>query len=300
MLNTIAFETWKRASQNLISIYQLRLNKVLHQHAKHLVFINDNGYEIDTINHTKDLYTLLKMRRDLEQSNNKLRVGLTEFALTDDYDVDADHIVIRDAKTKKIVGGFRLLSSFHAKKFFNESIFYLESIKSKFGHSLELSRFFLLPEHKHRDLMKLTARFLSHYCLVAKTNVLLCNQSINSGASRCAALVNSYFKTVGLYNPHVMCSLQTAHDIPNYHHWSSHFKDGLTASELIESAALLPSVFKDSLDLGVTIASPPGFDRNTNRIDFLTLLHKEDLNRSLWKTSSSHSELPYVSSFFSR
>lgn len=299
MLNTIAFETWKRASRNLISIYQLRLNKVLRQQAKHLVFINDSHYEIETINHNKDLYDLLKMRRNLEQSNNKLRIGLSEFAFTDDYDVNADHIVIRDTKTKSIIGGFRLLSSFHTKKFFNESIFKLDPIKSKYNNILELSRLFVLPEHKHKDLMSLAARFLSQYTLEAKTDVIISNQSINSGASRSAALVNQYFTTVGLHNPYFQCSLQSSHDIPNYQHWTTYYKNGLNDSELIESASLLPSVFKDSLNIGVTIAAPPGFDRTTNRIDFLTILHKEDLNRSLWKKSFSHFELSCASSYSS-
>lgn len=299
MLNTIAFETWKRASQNLISIYQLRLNKVLRQQAKYLVFINDSQYEIETINHTKDLYVLLKMRRNLEQANNKLRIGLSEFALADDYDVDADHIVIRDTKTKAIVGGFRLLSSFHAKTFFNESIFKLDPIKSRYRNILELSRLFILPEHKHKDLMSLAARFLSQYTLVSKTDVIISNQSINSGASRSAALVNQYFNTVGLHNPYFQCSLHGSHHIPNYQHWTTYFKNGLNDSEISESASLLPSVFKDSLNIGVTIAAPPGFDRTTNRIDFLTILDKEDLNRSLWKKSFSHSELSYASSYSS-
>lgn len=297
MLNTIAFETWKRASQNLISIYQLRLNKVLRQQAKHLVFINDTHYEIETINHTKDLYVLLKMRRHLEQSNNKLRIGLSEFALTDDCDVDADHIVIRETKTKTIVGGFRLLSSLYAKKFFNESIFNLDPIKSKCHNILELSRLFILPEHKHKDLMSLAARFLSQYTLESKADVIISNQSINSGASRSAAMVNQYFNTVGLHNPYFQCSLRSSYDIPNYQHWANYFKNGLNDSELTESAALLPSIFKDSLNIGVTIAAPPGFDRVTNRIDFLTILDKEDLNRSLWKKSFSPFELSCAFSY---
>lgn len=300
MLNTLAFETWKRASENLISIYQLRLNKVLHQQAKYLAFINDSHYEIETVSHVKDLYALLKMRRNLEQSNNKLRIGLSEFALTDNCDVNADHIVIRDVKTKNIVGGFRLLSSPHAKTFFNESIFNLDSLKAACDSILELSRLFLLPEHKHKDLMILVARFLSQYSLLSKSDIIISNQSINSGASRNAALVNQYFNTVGLHNPHIQCSVQQSHHIPNYQHWTAYFKNGLNNLEIAEGAGLLPQIFKDSLNIGVTIAAPPGLDRITNRIDFLTILHKEDLNRALWKKSFSHFESSCGSLYSSR
>lgn len=291
MLNRIALETWKRASQNLISLYQLRLNKVINQTAKHLVLTKGERYEIETIQRSTDLYTALKLRRDIEKANYNLRIGLSEFALTDDFDIHADHVMIRDTKTGSIVGGFRLLSTPHSQTFYNETIFNIDAIKSNSASILELSRLFLLPEHNHKDLMTLAARFLSHYSMVARTDLIISNQSINSGASRSAALVNQYFNSVGLQSSHFKCQVQTPYQIPNFQHWKNYFRTGLNDNELCESAALIPPVFKDSLNIGVTIAAPPGFDRFTNRIDFLTILHKEDLNRALWKKLSFRFEL---------
>lgn len=235
MLNTIALETWKRASQNLISLYQLRLNRVLNQSAKHLVFVKGERYEIETIQNSNTFYAALKLRR---------------------------------------------------------------AIKKKSVAILELSRLFLLPEHNHKEMTALAARFLSQYSLAAKTELIISNKSINSGASRSAALVNEYFNSVGLNSSFFKCHVQDKYQIPNYQHWNNYFKNGLNDGELIESAALLPPVFRDSLKIGATIAAPPGFDRTTNRIDFLTILHKEDLNRSLWKQLSPHSELSIAFSYF--
>jgi putative hemolysin len=300
MLNTIALETWIRASQNLISLYQLRLHKVLNQSARHLVFVKGERYEIETIQSSTDFYAALKLRRTIEKSNHKLRVGLSDFALADDFDIHADHVMIRDTKTGHVVGGFRLLSTPYTQTFFNELIFNIDNIKRQSVAILELSRLFLLPEHNHKEMMALAARFLSQYCLAAKTEIILSNQSINSGASRSAALVNQYFNSVGLHSSFFKCQVQDTYQIPNYQHWNNYFKNGLNDGELIESASLLPTVFRDSLNIGATIAAPPGFDRTTNRIDFLTILHKEDLNTSLWKQSSPHSELSIEFSYFSQ
>tara|TARA_B110001454_G_C12723266_1_gene436115 strand:+ start:34520 stop:35422 length:903 start_codon:yes stop_codon:yes gene_type:complete len=300
MLNTIALETWKRASQNLISLYQLRLNRVLSQNAKHLVFAKSDRYEIETIQRSTDFYAALKLRRSIEKSNHSLRVGLSDFALTDDFDIQADHVMIRDTKTGTLVGGFRLLSSHHTQSFSNEIVFNIDSIKNQSVAILELSRLFLLPEHNHKGMMAIAARFLSQYSLLAQTDVIISNQSINSGASRSAALVNQYFNSIGLHNSFFKCQVQNHFQIPNYQHWTNYFKSGLNDGELCESAALLPTVFRDSLNIGATIAAPPGFDRTTNRIDFLTILHKEDLNRSLWKQSSPLSELSIAFSYSSQ
>lgn len=298
MLNSLAFETWKRASQNLISLYQLRLNRVISQSAKHLVALKSGRYEIETIRHPTDLYNSLKIRRDIEKLNHKLRMGLSEFALTDDFDAQADHILVRDTRTNYIVGGFRLLSTSHTSSFFNELIFNIDSIKNASASILELSRSYLLPEHNHPDLVLLAARFLSQYSMLARTDIIISNQSINSGASRSAALMNQYFESAGLKNYQFNCHVQLPYQIPNFQHWKNYFRSELNEKELLESVSLLPSVFKSSLSLGTTIAALPGLDRSTNRIDFLTILHKEDLNRSLWKKSLSRSELSIEFSSF--
>lgn len=297
MLKTIAYETWKRATENLRSLYQLRMSNILAHVPKVLTHAQNDLYEIKTIFLSRDLYTSLKLRNELSQSSFDLHQASTLHALSDDFDTTADHIMIRDKRNNSIIGGFRLISSNTHPTLSCENAFDLIPLKQHCSRILEISRLFLLPEHKHADIIHLAARFLSEYSLNAQTEMIVSRQSINSGASRNAALAYRYLSILGAKNSEIVCKPQLSHQAPNFIHWNNHFKEHLSAHETYEGAALLSAVFQESLRLGATISGYPSLDRSTNRIDFLTLLHKEDLNRSLWTksqlSSGSSSEYSY-------
>lgn len=290
MLKTIAYETWKRATLNLRSLYQLRLNIILNHVPKVLIYTQNDRYEFETISSSNDLYKALKLRSNIQEP-------LTSPSLTDEFDAHADHVMIKDKKKNIIVGGFRIVCSGFHQKFSCETAFDISALKKSGSQVLEMSRLYILPEHKHTDVMYLAARFLSEYSLQSKTEIILSSQSINSGASRHAALVYRYFVSIGARSAEPFCSPRPSHEIPNFQHWNNHFKSNLSNSEIDSGASLLPTVLRESVSMGALIGGTPSIDRATNRIDFLTLLHKEDLNRSLWKKSQLSSGLSIVSSF---
>ena len=99
-----------------------------------------------------------------------------------------------------------------------------------------------------------------------------------------------YFLSLDLIKNYHQAPPQESYLVPNFDHWKAHFKNQLSQDELAESHSLLPPIFIETLNLGATISGAPALDRQTNRIDFLTILAKDELNRSLWKRSSYFSE----------
>lgn len=297
MLHAIAFETLMRASQNLKSIYQFRSKSVFNHEPKIIFTVQNNNYKIQTVAHSKDLLSALKLRNRIDGVGFDLRLSIPSFTFTDDFDSRVDHVLIRELKSGAIVGGFRLLSNSGGERLSNNKAFDLDLLKSTNSSILELSKLFILPEHKHPDLVNLAASYISEYCLRSGDEIIISAQSLNSGSSRCAALAYRYFASLDLINNFYHCPSQTDYQVPNFQHWNNYFKDGLSCNELAEIQTLLSSTFKETLTLGASIAGPPARNRMTDRIDFLTILHKEDLNRSLWKKSQHFSESYFESSF---
>lgn len=298
MLHTIAFETLMRVSKNLKALQRFRINSVFDQCPKISIAVKSEHYEISTVTQSKELLKLLKLRNILENRSQDMRLSFPSFTFTDTHDSGSEHIMIRDLKTKTIIGGFRLLSSGYGQPFFCENKFNINGLKHNSGKILELSKLFLFPEHKNKDLMVLATRFLSEYTMKSHDEYIVSIQSINSDSSKSAALAFRYFCSLGRLNG-TLCSPPTVdYLVPNFQHWNSHFKNVLSENEMRESLSLLSSTFKQTIDMGAFIGGPPAIDRQTNRIDFLTILHKEDLNRALWKKSPFCTESHFEYSYF--
>ena len=290
MLHSVAFETLMRASRNLKSLHRFRMNSVLNQTTKIQVMVQNENYIIETVTKTKELFRLLKYRSDHEGFSNDLRLSIPSFTFTDTFDSHAEHILIRDLRSGTIVGGFRLLSSAYAPIFSNDFRFSLNQIKTFTNRILEVSKLFVQPQHKHQDLVALSAQFISEYMLKSRDEILIGTQSINSDSFKSAGLVYRYLQSLQKTNTQYPCSPRQAFQVPNFEHWATHFKDCLSSNEQSESLSLLSPTFKETLSLGATISGAPALDRHTNRIDFLTILAKEDLNRALWKKSPCYTE----------
>ena len=173
------------------------------------------------------------------------------------------------------------------EQFSCEATFDLKNLKIKDGRILELSQLFVLPEHKHKDLLSLAARFLSNYSLKSRDEYIICAQDIRTDSSRDAALVYRYFQTLGIVEANISCQPKGPSLVSNLGHWVNHFHSRLSQTEIEESLSLLSEAFKETLSLGASVAGLPAWDSQTNHIDFLTILHKEDLNRALWKKSQN-------------
>lgn len=251
----------------------------------------NSAYKLEAASSAKDFLLMFKLRRAVEST------ALKALSTTDRYDLNARHVIIRNKKTQAIVGGFRMTQMTNSTVFSCESVFNIDRIKAKSLRILEVSRLFLLPEHKHGNLLLQIANFIHEHCCTTDSEIIICNQSLNSGASRNAALIARYFKLNGLMTNDLFCPVDSSFEVPNFQNWYNHFTECLSENEIQECSSLLSTSFQKCLDLGATVSGVPALERASNRIDFLTILHKDDLNKSLWKNSFSHSELLAKSSF---
>jgi putative hemolysin len=64
-------------------------------------------------------------------------------------------------------------------------------------------------------------------------------------------------------------------------HWLRLFKNGLNFEETRQAEALISPLLNSYLRMGAKIAAEPAFDRDFDCIDILTVMKKEDLDRTV-------------------
>lgn len=267
------------------------------QRPKNLQSIHTSDYILEPARTARNFIRLFQVRRSIETSTSTSANMLNALSTTDKFDLNAQHIIIRSRKSNDIVGGFRLTLLTESSTLSCESIFDISPIKKKSTRLLEVSRLFLLPEHKHRHSLQLIATSIYEFFCLTHSEYIISSQSLNTRASQLAALVARYFASTGKTNLDCSCSVVPKHQVPNFQHWYNHYKENLTENEIQECSPLLSADLKESLNLGAKVSATPALDRSANRIDFLTILDKGDLNKSLWKKSFSRSESSVKLSF---
>ncbi|MBL7546215.1 MAG: GNAT family N-acetyltransferase [Bdellovibrionaceae bacterium] len=270
MLNALSFDTQKRSTNSFS--------------------LQDAQYALESASSAKDFLLLFKLRRAIETSKTNPCYILNALSTTDKYDLTARHVMVRNKKNNMLIGGFRLIQTSGATLFSSESTFDISVLKEDSGKILEMSRMFLLPEHKHKGLLQFVATFVHEYCGLTQSKTIISCQSLNTSASQLAALSARYFARQGLINNKFTCPVSKSCHVPNFQHWYKHFNEQLSKNEIQECSTLLSTGFQESLLMGATVSAIPALDRRTNRIDFLTILDKNDLNKSLWKKSFSPCE----------
>ena len=75
--------------------------------------------------------------------NKGLQSSYEQSLDVDEFDPYCEHVIVRDLKSKEVIGTYRLLLGSHARKhigFYSEREFILENIKKLSGEVLELGR----------------------------------------------------------------------------------------------------------------------------------------------------------------
>ncbi len=107
--------------------------------------------------------------------------------------------------------------------------------------------------------------------------------TIKTANPREAALLYKYFLDDKRIVPEFLCPPTVAFTMPELDLWIQKFKNPLTEAETEEASKLVPPLLRTYLKVGCYIGGEPAWDEEFQCIDFLTILNKEALNKSLWK-----------------
>jgi len=237
---------------------------------------------VKTISDPEELIQAFRLRYEVfhhEMIGKKKRTGLD----IDAFDAICDHLVIKDKKTNTIVGTYRLNCSLFSKSFYSSQEFNLRRILEQKGPHIELGRACIKKEFRTGIVISLLWRGIAEYMTKVNAQLLFGCASIKTQSPRQAALLYCYFETNGYFNPKHFAPPTSDFRMPDFDLWVTHYKKSLSADDTTEAEGLIPALCRSYLKAGAMLGGEPAYDRDFHCIDFLTILPRENLNKSLWR-----------------
>jgi len=193
----------------------------------------------------------------------------------DDFDAFCDHLIVRDRKSRDVVGTYRLLLGSRASQaigFYSEREFDLTRIKRLDGELLELGRSCARRDFRDRALIPLMWQAIAEYVKQHGVRYLFgCGSLYTPDAievSECFSLLKQkyYAGENCRVEPVTLCRFEGISD-----------KVAVADEEAV--FVKLPSLIKGYLRLGALACGPPALDREFGTADFFLLLDIRRLSR---------------------
>lgn len=281
----------KRVSSGIKSLYKLRLNKIHKFKPKIEIYHEVGPFVLKTITNPKELKAALQLRYQVfhrEMLEKKSERGID----VDEFDFQCDHLIIQEKKSGRIVGTYRFNSSAYTEKFYSANEFNLDRLLKHDGVKIELGRACIHKDFRRGAVIALLWKGIADYMIASKAQFLFGCGSIKTTDPREAALLHKYFIEQNRIVPEYLAPPTMAFKMPGLELWIQKFKNPLTDAEREEAENLVPPLLRTYLKIGCYIGGEPAWDEEFKCIDFLTILDKEDLNKSLWKKYKLDSDSP--------
>lgn len=265
--------------ENIKTTTQLRMNKIHKFRSKIQMQIEMGPYLIKTAQSPSEIIESFKLRHQVFRREfcNIERDGL-DF---DRYDFFFDHLIIVHKESQKIIGTYRLNSSQFSTESYTAIEFDLKPILKNPGPHLELGRACIAEAYRKGSVIALLWRGIAEYMKLSNAQLLYGCSSLKISNARSAALVTKYLMDHSYMDEKMITRPTTEFQMEDFSLWYTYFKNGLTESQNQEAQNLIPALLKSYLNLGAKISGEPAFDRDFDCIDFLTILHRENLSNAL-------------------
>ena len=242
--------------------------------AKISLRLEKGDYVVKTAENEEELEEVLRLRYAVfhrEYMNKRLGFGLDTEAL----DPIADHLMIVEKKSGRVVGTYRLISSSHSNVFYSQSEFALDAFLACPGVKLELSRACVHRDFRTGSVMNLLWRGLVQYLREVKADYLFGCSSVKTIDATEAALLCGHLDDKGVVGDDFVVTPL------------GRFRMDLAAARLKVPAgagetakALIPPLLSSYLRAGAKVYGEPALDRAFKCIDFFTVLDLRELNAS--------------------
>lgn len=282
MVNSMTFRGLQKVSKNVFDYYNLRQHKV-HRFQPKIEIENEVGpFIYRTVRNPDELIMALRLRYEVfhhEMIGKFDQVGID----VDEYDAQCDHLIIIEKRTEKIVGTYRLNCSLFSNDFYSAREFYLINILDQPGIKLELGRACIHKDFRRGIVISLLWKGIADYMAASQAQILFGCASIKTDNPRQASILYKHFESQGRLVQKYFAPPTLKYTMPGLGLWIQSYQSGLNEVEKQEAEALIPPLCRAYLKIGAYLGGEPAFDPEFNCIDFLTVLHRDDLNRTLWK-----------------
>lgn len=222
------------------------------------------AYTVKLASNADEFRASLRLR--YEVFNVELREGLQSAHRSghdfDQFDAVADHIIVKCAYSRRVVGTYRVQTGHTARRnlgYYSEREFDFAPYEPLRPHVLELGRACIHQDHRNTQVLMLLWKAITQYGLQRGCRYLM---GCSSLTSQDAALGNAVYTKLAkfLVAEPLRTSPQRAFIC------ASHGEPALAI------AAHVPKLLRAYLTVGAQICGPPALDREFGTVDFLTLL----------------------------
>jgi putative hemolysin len=236
--------------------------------------IRQSRYVIKIANSLQEFREVIQLRTD---------VFLKEFAQTSDEsrvdieprDLDADFLIIKDARDDVVLASYRLICSDYSQDFYSKSEFLIDDFLASPGRKLELSRACVKADRRASGIfVHLLWRGLAEYIGRTQSKYLFGCSSIQSLELKQIVDVYRYLKQESAFCDEF--SIRPHQDYTIFSVESLKQIEAPTDRQL--SDQLLPPILAGYLKAGAKIFGAPAYDQDFNCLDLFTILDFEDLS----------------------
>jgi putative hemolysin len=282
MIQSLGLRRLQEVSSSIIANYNFRALKLHKFKAKVQIYSEAGPYILKTATSNDELRQALQLRYQVFHKEFIGRQGATGLDM-DEYDFLCDHLIVIEKKTSSVIGTYRLNCTLFSDQFYSENEFQLDAVHKNHSVKTELGRACIDKNFRRGIVISLLWRGIAEHMVATHSQVLLGSASIHTSDPREAALIYRYLIEQKKMHPEMLCPPTESYSMPQFNFWSHYFNQQLTEFEKKEAMNLIPPLFRTYLKVGALIGGQPAWDSDFRCIDFLTILDKEDLNRSLWK-----------------
>lgn len=179
----------------------------------------------------------------------------------DEFDAFCDHLIVRDSKTLKIVGTYRMLSPSAARRmgrFYSESEFDLARLEHLRGRMVEAGRACIHPDYRSGGVIMLLWAGLAAYMRRERCDYLIgcASISLSDGGHNAAAVYHALAQT---------------HLAPPEYRVTPHVPFPIHEREA-DHAQQMPPLLKGYMRSGAWVCGEPAWDADFHSADLFLLL----------------------------
>lgn len=189
----------------------------------------------------------------------------------DDYDFQADHLIIFDKRARQVVGTYRLLCSHFTHQFYSAGEFKLDAFLRTPTVKLEMGRACVRESHRDGATIDLLWKGLSRYIFKTKSEFLFGCASIKSVDPKLLGRVYRTLRDQGDWCDTHEVRAQWDYQFPGF---------SILESEVLtneERREMVPPLLRSYLLAGAKVHGWPALDRDFACVDLLTILDWKQL-----------------------
>jgi len=226
-------------------------------------------YRVEVATSPEDLQKIIHLRSHsfVEDFAMQSEPGWIDF---DQFDVLADHIILKHIDTHEILGSYRIICSDFSHNFYSAQEFGLENILDLDGTKIELGRACIHREHRNGVTLNLVWKGIARYASLVNARYLFGCASVKTISPEVAYSIYWHLYPL-FFNSKIAAKVHPRYTCPR----PSYF-DSLPSWHAIESQ--IPSLLKSYLQAGAHICSEPALDIYFGCVDFLTTLDLQAMN----------------------